>query len=91
MTEIIQKKFLKYFEVFKIAYYNNITYIGDVLGIGGLVGVRIWIFSQLYKTAFTLSGTSVLGGLNLTETIWILALAQSFHVSNACNHESNRV
>ena len=82
MIAVLNLKFNKYFEVAKIAYFNNVTYMGDVLGIGGLVAIRIWIFSQLYQTAFKLSETSVLGGLTLTETIWILALAQSFHVSN---------
>src|SRR3989344_1325595 len=82
MTAVFQLKFLKYFEIFKISCRNNITYLGEVLGIGGLVAVRIWFFTHLYRTAFVLSGTTALGGLTLTETIWILALAQAFHVSN---------
>src|SRR3989344_7856242 len=82
MTAVFQLKFLKYFEIFKISYRNNITYLGEVLGIGGLVAVRIWFFTHLCRTAFVLSGTTALGGLTLTETIWILALAQAFHVSN---------
>lgn len=82
MTDALQLKFHKYFEIARIASRNNITYFGEVLGIGGLVAVRIWIFFQLYNTAFIISGLSVLGGLNLAETIWILALTQGFHVSN---------
>lgn len=65
-----------------MAYRNSVAYFGEVLGIGGLVAVRIWIFYQLYNTAFIIAGVSVLGGLTLAETIWILALTQSFHVSN---------
>jgi ABC-2 type transport system permease protein len=78
----LKLKFLKYFEIIKIAYFNNTVYIVDVLGIGGLVAVRIWIFTQLYRTAFGSLGVTQLGGLVLTQTIWILAFTQSFHVSN---------
>jgi ABC-2 type transport system permease protein len=82
MTGTAQLKFIKYFEIAKIAYHNNVTYFGDVLGIGGLVAFRIWYFTQLYETAFRLSGLSSLGDLTLAQTIWILAFTQSFHVSN---------
>lgn len=75
-------KFNKYFEVARISYYENTTYFGDVLGMAGLVAARIWIFSQLYTVVFRLASINNLGGLTFAQTIWILALAQSFHTSN---------
>jgi len=82
MTGTLAIKFYKYFEIVKITYNNNTTYIGDTLGFGGLVAMRVWIFVQLYRLAFDTIGASQIGGLNLAQTIWILALAQCFHVSN---------
>ncbi len=78
----LQKKFRKYFEIARITYHDSTAYIGDVLGMAGLIAVRVLIFSQLYTLAFRLSGETVVGGLTLAQTIWILALTQSFHVSN---------
>ncbi len=82
MTEVFRLKFLKYFEIARITYHNSVVYIGDILGTAGLIAVRTWIFSQLYTLAFRLSNTTVIGDLTLAQTIWILSLTQSFHVSN---------
>ncbi len=82
MTAALWPKFAKYFEIARITYHDSTAYIGDVLGMAGLIVVRVWIFSQLYTLAFRLSGDTVIGGLNVAQTIWILALSQSFHVSN---------
>jgi ABC-2 type transport system permease protein len=82
MMAILQFKFWKYWEITKIAYFDNTAYIGDVLAVSGTVGMRVWIFSQLYANAFRLAGTTELGGLSLAQTLWILALSQGFHVSN---------
>lgn len=75
-------KTLKYFEIIKINYFNNTTYIVDVLGSAGLIMFRVWVFSQLYRVAFASQQASQIGGLTLTQTIWTLALTQSFFVSN---------
>lgn len=75
-------KFLKYFEIVKINYLNNTAYMLDVLGSAGLIMFRVWVFSQLYRVAFASQQASQIGGLTLGQTIWTLALTQSFFVSN---------
>ncbi len=82
MINRLSFKLQKYFEIAKITYYDSTAYIGDVLGMAGLIAARVWIFSQLYSLAFHLSNSYTVGGLTLVQTIWILALTQSFHVSN---------
>jgi ABC-2 type transport system permease protein len=82
MIAQVSLKFNKYFEIAKITYYDSTAYMGDVLGMAGLIAVRIWMFSQLYTLAFKVSNSTEVGGLSLAQTIWILALTQSFHVSN---------
>ncbi len=82
MTGILKLKFFKYFEIAKVSYHSHSTYPIETLSIGLLAMFRIWVLIQLYSVAFRVSGSTQISGLDLKQTLWVLALTQSFYISN---------
>lgn len=81
MTDVITLKILKYFEIAKINYFNSLAYIVNALSRSAVVVLRIWIFAQLYKITFAVSGTDEIGGLTIAMVVWSLMMTQSFQSS----------
>jgi len=76
-----QHKVLKYFEVAKINYHNNATYGMKVIARSGMVIIRIWIFAQLYRASYSVSGATEIEGLTVRMVIWSLMFAQGFQIA----------
>lgn len=72
------RKILKYTEIAKVNYRNNVTYVVNLISRSGLVLIRVWIFAQLYRATYAIAGTSEIGGLTVAMTVWSLAFTQSF-------------
>ena len=47
---LFRHKFLKYFEIAKVNYFNSSAYLLNLLSRSAIVIIRIWIFTQLYKS-----------------------------------------
>lgn len=71
----------------RLRAYGAITYIsslsrtafaGSLIMNGFLVALFIWIHKQLYTATFLSTKTQLIGGLSLTEVIWLLMFIQSF-------------
>jgi len=74
-------KFLKYFEIAKVNYYNSAAYLLNLLSRSATVILRIWIFAQLYKVTYAASGVSEIGGMTVAMIVWSLMMTQSFQSS----------
>lgn len=74
-------KFLKYFEIAKVNYYNSAAYLFNLLSRSATVVLRIWIFAQLFKVTYAASGVSEVGGMTVVMVVWSLMMTQSFQSS----------
>jgi ABC-2 type transport system permease protein len=71
----------KYWAIAKVNYLNNNVYIKDVIVRGLTIPLRIWIFTLLYSSAYTMNGLHQINGFNVPMIIWVLMIAQSFDSS----------
>lgn len=74
-------KFLKYFEIAKVNYFNSAAYLVNLISRSAIVVIRIWIFTQLYKVSYAISGLSEIGGLTVAMVVWSLMMTQSFQTA----------
>ncbi len=74
-------KFLKYFEIAKVNYFNSSAYLVNLISRSAIVVIRIWIFTQLYKVSYAISGLSEIGGLTVAMVVWSLMMTQSFQTA----------
>jgi ABC-2 type transport system permease protein len=70
----------KYFAIFQINLLNSLAYPGELLARSGMILVFMWVFFQLWRIVFRTSGTEVLNGLTLNDTIWYLLLAETLEL-----------
>ncbi|MBI5220258.1 MAG: ABC-2 family transporter protein [Candidatus Liptonbacteria bacterium] len=68
----------KYLAVARVNYFTSVNYLVNVASRGLVVALRVWIFAQLYRATYNLSGEESIGGLTLPMVIWGLMLTQSF-------------
>ncbi len=78
--KIFKIKFLKYFEIAKINYFEATAYISGPIGLAFIMMIRIWMFFELYSTIFR--NRADVNGFTLATTIWILAIVQVFQTSS---------
>jgi ABC-2 type transport system permease protein len=78
---LLRYKFLKYFEIAKVNYFNSSAYLLNLLSRSAIVIIRIWIFTQLYKVSYSISGVSEIGGLTVVMVVWSLMMTQSFQTA----------
>ena len=67
----------KYWAIFQITLINSLAYPGELIGRSLMIIPFMWIFYQLWKVTFAASGSDVIGGLTLQDTIWYLMLAET--------------
>jgi len=79
-TAAFELKFLKYFEIAKVSYRHATTYIGDLISLGLLVGVRLWVLKQLYFVVYASDPTRQIGGLTTAMAVWSLTFTNSFQL-----------
>lgn len=74
-------KFIKYFEIAKVNYFNSSAYLINFISKSMIVIIKIWIFTQLYKVSYSISGVSEIGGLTIAMVVWSLMMTQSFRTA----------
>jgi ABC-2 type transport system permease protein len=71
----------KYAAIFKVNLLNSLAYPGELLTRSLMILVFMWIFFQLWRLTFAASGSDILNGLTLRDTMWYLLLAESLELS----------
>ncbi len=67
----------KYWAIFQITVINSLAYPGELIGRSLMIIPFMWIFYQLWKVTFAASGSDVISGLTLRDTLWYLMLAET--------------
>ena len=80
--DLYRKRFFLRMRAYRaVAYISSLSrtaFIGSLIMNGFLVGLYVWIIKQLYTATYAASHAQQIGGLNLTEVVWLLMFVQSF-------------
>lgn len=71
----------KYWAIFKTQVANRLAYSGDLAAHSLTIVMFMWIFMQLWRTTYSVSGSDTLAGLTLHHTLWYLMLAETIMLS----------
>ena len=74
------KKIAKYLFIFRTTLINSLAYPGELVGRSLMMIPFMWIFFQLWKVTFEASGTDVIHGLTLQDTLWYLMMAETIEL-----------
>lgn len=75
------KSIRKYGSIFVIQLINSLAYPGELIGRSLMIIPFMWIFAQLWRVTFTASGSAVINGLTLSDTLWYLMMAETIELS----------
>jgi ABC-2 type transport system permease protein len=70
----------KYLAVFKINMLNSLAYPAEIATRSGMILVFMLVFFQLWHVTFAASGSKILNGLTLHDTMWYLLLAETIEL-----------
>jgi ABC-2 type transport system permease protein len=70
----------KYFAIFKINLLNSLAYPAELATRSGMILVFMVVFFQLWNVTYAASGSKVLNGLTLQNTMWYLLLAETLEL-----------
>ncbi len=70
----------KYYAVFQINLLNSLAYPAELIARSGMILIFMWVFFQLWRIVFSNSGTEIINGLTLQDTIWYLLLAETLEL-----------
>jgi len=70
----------KYLAVFKINLLNCLTYPAELMMRSATILLFMWIFFQLWHITFAASGSDIINGLSLHDTMWYLLLAETLEL-----------
>lgn len=76
MRRII-RKFMKYVAVFRIQISNHIVYVTDFLLRTVFLILILFIFTQLWKTTFSVTGEQEIAGFTLVTMMWYLVITEA--------------
>jgi ABC-2 type transport system permease protein len=71
----------KYGSIFTIQMVNSLAYPGELVGRSLMIIPFMWIFAQLWKVTFAASGSPVINGLTLPDTLWYLVMTETIELS----------
>jgi len=71
----------KYFAIFKIQLLNSLAYPAELLWRSVAILLFMLVFTFLWRTTYSSSGSTLLAGLTLSDTIWYLMLAETIELS----------
>ena len=74
------KKIAKYWFIFQTTLVNSLAYPGELIGRSLMIIPFMWIFFQLWQVTFDASGSDVIHGLTLKDTLWYLMLAETIEL-----------
>jgi ABC-2 type transport system permease protein len=70
----------KYLAIFKINLLNSLAYPAELATRSGMILVFMIVFYQLWHVTYAASGSQVLNGLTLHDTMWYLLLAETLEL-----------
>lgn len=70
----------KYLAILKINLLNTLAYPAEIATRGGMIVVFMLVFFQLWNVTYAVSGSQVLNGLTLRNTMWYLLLAETLEL-----------
>jgi ABC-2 type transport system permease protein len=70
----------KYLAIFKINLLNSLAYPAELATRSGMIVVFMIVFYQLWLVTYAASGSQVLAGLTLHDTMWYLLLAETLEL-----------
>ena len=70
----------KYLAIFKINLLNSLAYPAEIATRSGMILVFMIVFFQLWNVTYAASGSQVLSGLTLHDTMWYLLLAETLEL-----------
>jgi ABC-2 type transport system permease protein len=70
----------KYLAIFKINLLNSLAYPAEVTTRSGMILIFMLVFFQLWQVTYRASGTQVLNGLTLHDTMWYLLMAETLEL-----------
>ena len=70
----------KYLAIFNINLLNSLAYPAELLTRSLMILLFMWIFYQLWQVTFAASGSDMLNGLTLRDTMWYLLLAETLEL-----------
>lgn len=74
------KRVAKYWFIFQTTLINSLAYPGELLGRSLMMIPFMWIFFQLWKVTFGATGSHVINGLTLQDTLWYLMMAETIEL-----------
>ncbi len=70
----------KYLAIFKINLLNSLVYPAEIVTRAGMILVFMLVFYELWHVTYAASGSQVLNGLTLRDTMWYLMLAETLEL-----------
>lgn len=70
----------KYLAILKINLLNSLAYPAEIATRSGMILVFMFVFFQLWNVTYAASGSQVLNGLTLRDTVWYLLLAETLEL-----------
>jgi ABC-2 type transport system permease protein len=71
----------KYWAIFRAQVINSLAYPGEILWRSLAILIFLWVFTFLWRVAYTNANTDTLVGLTLRDTLWYLMLAETIELS----------
>ena len=70
----------KYLAIFKINLLNSLAYPGEMVTRSGMILIFMLVFFQLWHVTYAATGSKVLNGLSVRDTMWYLLLAETIEL-----------
>lgn len=71
----------KYISILQTQVLNRLAYPGDLALQSLTIVMFMWIFMQLWRTTYNVSGQETISGLSLNQTMWYLMIAEASMLS----------
>ncbi len=71
----------KYAAIFNTQMTNTLAYPLELVWRSLMIVLFVWIFTQLWRVTFAISGDSVISGLTLRDTIWYLTMTETLELA----------
>ena len=70
----------KYLAIFRINLLTSLAYPAEIVTRAGMIIIFMLVFYQLWHVTFTASGSQVINGMTLRDTMWYLLIAETLEL-----------
>src|SRR5512143_2572267 len=71
----------KYAAITRINLQSNLAYVGEFAYRSIFMVLILYVFIQLWRTTYSVTGTNQIAGLTLSDTIWYLVMTETIMLS----------